>query len=315
MKLIYAHTSEETWRPPRPSIDRATLEAAVEAAAELGLPTVVHVRSWQDVRDSAEAGATAVTHLPDDPIPGDLAALMAARGTYLIPTLAVADPVLWTRPEALDSPLLRAVTSPAIVDSYRYDERNQRLVEGLGSVQPVRFRAVRELAEAGVPVLSGSDAGNLAVILGWSLHRELALLVEAGLSPWQALASSTTTAGELLGRAWGLSTGDEGSVVVLDASPIDDIANTERIWGVVHHGTLVDRELLAQRMFGALWTRETITALLPSLPALVTSLPRRFLLAGGLILVAIALAALFAGRTVLRMLGRRRAGRLAVRAS
>lgn len=69
-------------------------------------------------------------------------------------------------------------------------------------------------------------------------------MVEAGLTPWQALAAATTAAGDLLGRGWGLAAGDQGSVLVLDASPLEDIANTRRIHAVVHHGKRVDREPL-----------------------------------------------------------------------
>ncbi|MDX1384660.1 MAG: amidohydrolase, partial [Thermoanaerobaculia bacterium] len=73
------------------------------------------------------------------------------------------------------------------------------------------------------------------------------LLVEAGLTPWQALAAATTDAGAFLGRSWGLAVGDEGSVVLLEASPIADIRNTERIHAVVHHGVVIDREALLDR--------------------------------------------------------------------
>ena len=104
--------------------------------------------------------------------------------------------------------------------------------------------AVRQLAEARVPILSGTDAGNWGRFFGYSVHRELALLVEAGLTPWQALEASTTLAGRFLGRPYGLDVGDEGSVVVLEASPIEEITHTEKIHLVVHHGKVVNREEL-----------------------------------------------------------------------
>ncbi len=104
--------------------------------------------------------------------------------------------------------------------------------------------AVRQLAEAEVPILTGTDAGNWGRFFGYSVHRELALLVEAGLTPWEALEASTTAAGQFLGRSYGLGVGDEGSVVVLDASPIEEITHTEQIGLVVHHGKLVNREEL-----------------------------------------------------------------------
>lgn len=77
-----------------------------------------------------------------------------------------------------------------------------------------------------------------------SLHRELIIMVEAGLSPWQALASATTEAGAFLGRDFGVNAGDDANLVVLDASPIADIRNTQAIAMVIHHGAIVDREAL-----------------------------------------------------------------------
>ena len=93
-------------------------------------------------------------------------------------------------------------------------------------------------------MVTGTDAGNPAVFQGYSVHRELRLLVEAGLSPWDAVAATTIHAGRLLGRRWGMDVGDEGTLVVLDASPLDDIRNTERVNTVILRGTVVDRDAL-----------------------------------------------------------------------
>jgi imidazolonepropionase-like amidohydrolase len=104
--------------------------------------------------------------------------------------------------------------------------------------------AVKTLAAAGVPMVTGTDAGNPAVFLGYSVHRELRLLVQAGLTPWDALAASTINAGRLLDKKWGMAPGDEGTLVVLDASPIEDIRNSERIHAVILRGAIVDRNAL-----------------------------------------------------------------------
>jgi hypothetical protein len=89
-------------------------------------------------------------------------------------------------------------------------------------------------------MFAGTDTVEHGTIPGWSMHRELALLVEYGLPPWEALAAATINAGDFMGHDWGIEPGAEGSVVVLDASPIDEIWNTAKIHAVVHHGLLVD---------------------------------------------------------------------------
>jgi imidazolonepropionase-like amidohydrolase len=93
-------------------------------------------------------------------------------------------------------------------------------------------------------MITGTDAGNPGVFQGYSGHRELRLLVEAGLSAWDALAATTINAGRLLDRKWGMDVGDEGTLVILDASPLDDIRNTEKIHAVILRGASVDREAL-----------------------------------------------------------------------
>ncbi len=257
VKLVYEHLTPEeeakTWRKPRPSIDRPTLAAAIATARHLGLRTVVHIRSWEDVRDAAEAGATAVTHLPADrPAPPEVVAALVEHGTTLLPTLTTGDTDLVTRPGLLDAPLLTAVAGADLLDAYRalaaHPEKTERTVAGFEQARRIHRESLARLVAAGVPVLAGTDAGNPWTFQGFSLHRELELLVDEGLDPWAALAAATTAAGDFLGQGWGLDPGDDGSLLVLAASPLEDIANTRRIRRVIHHGRVVDRDdLLAHQ--------------------------------------------------------------------
>jgi len=77
-------------------------------------------------------------------------------------------------------------------------------------------------------------------IQGYSVHRELIKFVRSGMSTWQALAASTTNAGKFLGKNYGVNPGDEANLVILRESPIDDIANTQKIDFVIHHGSIVE---------------------------------------------------------------------------
>ncbi len=246
VKIVYDHqVLSGGFR--RPTIDQPTLAAAIAEARRHDLATIIHVGTWDDVRDAVEAGATAVTHTPiPEPVPDDVVALMASAGTVHIPTLVVQTAL--TRIAAdltqLDDPLLVAVTSQTLRDSYRQMSTEPgspigRFLEWQRSGLATSFQSVRRLARAGVPMLTGTDAGNLGTFHGYSVHQEMALLVEAGLSPWEALAASTTNVGTFLHRRVGVRTGDEASLVVLDASPIDDIAHTTRIQMVIHRGAVV----------------------------------------------------------------------------
>ncbi len=241
VKVVYDHQSYG--RRSLPSINRATLDAVVAAAREHGLKTIVHVGNWQDVRDAVEAGAAAVTHTPTPAeIPAGLPALMVAKGTYHIPTLAVQGD--WARylddPALLDSPLLAKAVSKALVDGYRKaPDSASRMSAWLAWLRlnaPANLKSVGELHRAGVPMLTGTDGGNPAIFQGYSVHRELVLLVQAGLSTWDALAATTVNAGRFLGRKWGMTEGSEATFLVLDRSPVEKVQNTESIHAVVNRG-------------------------------------------------------------------------------
>lgn len=103
-----------------------------------------------------------------------------------------------------------------------------------------RVDFVGELGRAGVPVLTGTDAGDLPfVVPGFSMHEELAFLVRAGFSPMRALQAATIEPARMLGLAdstGSVEPGKAADLVVLDADPLTDIGNTTRIHTVVARG-------------------------------------------------------------------------------
>jgi imidazolonepropionase-like amidohydrolase len=113
------------------------------------------------------------------------------------------------------------------------------------------FRKSKELVgamqQAGVPILAGTDEMNPYCFPGFSLHDELALLVDAGLSPREALRAATINPARFLGREKDLGNvqvGKLADLVLLDANPWDDIKNTAKIRAVVANGRLLDRAAL-----------------------------------------------------------------------
>jgi imidazolonepropionase-like amidohydrolase len=246
VKVVYDHRAYAG--RSMPTIDRATLEAVVAAAQANGLKTVVHVGTWEDVRHAVLAGAAVVTHTPEGPPPTDIPALMRERGTLHIPTLAVQGDYsrLVDDPSLLDSPLLLSMIGAKAVALFKGPPAGpmEAWLKLQRTLRETDGAAVRTLAAAGVLMVTGTDGGNPGVFQGYSVHRELRLLREAGLSPWDVLATTTINAGRLLGRKWGTDIGDEGTLILLDASPLADIRNTERIHAVILRGAMVDRDAL-----------------------------------------------------------------------
>jgi imidazolonepropionase-like amidohydrolase len=106
------------------------------------------------------------------------------------------------------------------------------------------LKMVGEMNRAGVPILAGTDtAAGVRVYPGFSLHEELELLVQAGLTPMEALQAATRNAGKYLGIAdtGTIEKGKRADLVLLDANPLQDIKNTRKIQSVVLAGRYFSR--------------------------------------------------------------------------
>jgi imidazolonepropionase-like amidohydrolase len=107
------------------------------------------------------------------------------------------------------------------------------------------LEVVGAMHRRGVRLLAGTDSPSPYCVPGFSLHDELALLFEAGLTPLEALQTATRNPAQFLGRDKDLGTVEVGKVadlVLLEADPLDDITNTRKVAAVVLGGQLIDRK-------------------------------------------------------------------------
>jgi imidazolonepropionase-like amidohydrolase len=131
--------------------------------------------------------------------------------------------------------------------SLRIANRNEGNYANAKKVFQKELEIVGAMRKAGVPLLAGTDTGNPFCFPGFSLHEELALLVIAGLTPVDALRSATLNPAKFLGLDKTMGTIEQGKVadlVLLDANPLEDVQNTQRIDAVISHGRLFDRKAL-----------------------------------------------------------------------
>ena len=111
----------------------------------------------------------------------------------------------------------------------------------------VRNRLVKAIADSGGKILAGSDTPEWLHAYGWGLHRELQALVQAGLTPYQALEAATRNPAEFLNQAaeWGtLEVGKRADFVLVSGNPLENIANTQHIEAVGFGGRLLTRSEL-----------------------------------------------------------------------
>ena len=248
------------------SLDLATARALIEAAHLRGKLAVVHVSNERDARAALEAGADGLVHLflgatPDRQAVDGLARLARTRGAFVIPTFAVLESMAGVRGDDLlaDARLAALVDregAATLKARYGAQARPQALAA------PKAVTAA--LRKAGVPILAGTDAGNAGTLYGISMHRELAALVEAGLSPAEALAAATSApaAAFRLGRRGCIARGCKADLLLVEGNPAADVRAARHIVEVWKDGQSANplrdarRQRVAQESGGA--TRQAL---------------------------------------------------------
>jgi imidazolonepropionase-like amidohydrolase len=247
-------------------LTREVFLAVLEAAEEHGLDVAGHVPLEIGSLEASDLGMRSIEHMRaeiggfcEEVGPTDCEELFSAfrrNGTWQTPTLHVR----WNRAH-LDRPALWDDPDLAYAPGYLSAEWEGTRLGRIGteSFDEVRERyaSERELAgaihRARVPILAGSDAGEIYSLAGFSIHDELELLVQAGVSPREALRAATLGPAEYLGATDSLGTIAEGKLadlVLLDEDPLQDIRNTRRIRAVVREGRLYDRAELDRLLAG-----------------------------------------------------------------
>jgi imidazolonepropionase-like amidohydrolase len=257
--------------------------AAAAEAKKLGMAFAGHVPDQVRAVDASNAGQKSIEHLtgvfeacstvedelmtkPRGPGRGrflstydperarTLIALFVRNKTWQVPTLyweqgewliektnLGADPLLGYAPTAW-----RERTWPMFTREISKSWSTDPIAEREAFFQ-AELKMIGEMNRAGVPILAGTDtAAGVRVYPGFSLHQELSLLVKAGLSPMQALQSATSNAAKFLELADSgtIELGKRADLVLLDADPLTNIANTHKISAVVLNGRYLNRSEL-----------------------------------------------------------------------
>lgn len=231
-----------TYEMTVPTHDEATVAALIDAAHDAGLRALVHVATRDHARRVAALGADGLVHAPHDGPPApDLGAILADAGLFVVPTLTVIRGIATGAEGAaqLADPRLADHIDPAARSSletaYPGRESARALFAHAAAV-------VRQLRDAGAPILAGTDAPNPGTAHGLSLHRELELLVEAGLSPLEALAAATAAPAEAVGLddRGRIAPGLRADLVLVDGDPTTTVTDTRNLVAVWRNGAALD---------------------------------------------------------------------------
>ena len=211
----------------------------MEVARKEHIPVAVHLPQGVSSAEASDAGAASLEHVETvnesalwrkgataktveqaldenlGPAGQQLFERFAKNGTWFVPTLVAYERgfVLWSNDPAALGPRL--------------------------DVHRKQMQLVAMMHKAGVPIMAGTDFSDWALVPGIDLHNELALLVECGFTPVEALQTATLNPAKFLGKTdtYGtIQVGRVADLVLLDANPLEDISHTRKIHAVVLGG-------------------------------------------------------------------------------
>ncbi|ATN36868.1 hypothetical protein ACO34A_24130 (plasmid) [Rhizobium sp. ACO-34A] len=224
--------------------------AAIDEAHKAGLPVYVHIHYLDDAKDVLRAGADVLAHgVRDKPIDDEFVSLMKANGAWYIPTLSVDDAffLFAEQPQVLNDPFVSKALHPDLLAQFSANEWRSKQINSSALPFWKRALAINQqntkaaLGQA-LNVGFGTDSGAMPLrVPGFAEHRELELLVDAGITPSQALMLATSKAAETLGLTdrGMIAPGKKADLVLLDGNPLEDIRVTRKIRTVWKSGAIV----------------------------------------------------------------------------
>ncbi len=263
-------------------------DAVAATANEVGLPFGGHVPDAVGLRHALASGQVSIDHLdnhiealvPDDQLPTGGAGLFGvgdlldrvdmdllpqlvedtrAAGAWAVPTMVLWETVFFgdrsaaelraARPEVRYMPPETVEQWERVVDervAAAEPEANRRVAE-------LRRQVLRALHEGGVPIVMGTDSPQIFSVPGFSLHHEMALWVEVGMTPYEVLEAGTRRVAEYFDALDDFGTieiGRRADLLLLTANPIDDVANVARRGGVMVNGDWWSEERIQERLAG-----------------------------------------------------------------
>ena len=252
-------------------LDNASYDAIIETAGEVGMDVIGHVPMSLSVEYVVDAGQKLIAHSEElakhaggsySPERIDFfARRMSDRGVWMSPTLTTTRAILETldapgspfaRPEAayFRHPLEAGVWSFIVENLYRPipSTARQTLRDAFNGFQVPLTRAFHQ---KGGKLLAGSDTIIPGLVPGFGLHRELAELVNAGLTPYEALRTATTRPFEYLGEAdmaGTIALGKHSDLILVDENPLVNVAGASKVSGVLVRGRWLRADEIRARM-------------------------------------------------------------------
>jgi imidazolonepropionase-like amidohydrolase len=244
--------------PPNLTVEAsaAAVTAAGDEARKHNLPLIVHATGLAEAKAALRAGATLLVHsVWDQPLDQEFLDLAKRNGTILIPTLTVSRgyvrqlrSAVEHTPVAIDDPngcidkstiarIAETPTAPTNATAESLTRRDDRTTKA----EQIAAQNLKALVAAGIPIATGTDAGNPLTLHGPAIYAEMEAMQKDGMTPMQIIVSSTAIAARAMRRETEFGTvekGKDADLVIVAADPSADITNMRKIRYVVRGGVV-----------------------------------------------------------------------------
>jgi imidazolonepropionase-like amidohydrolase len=255
---IYYDTQCCAFVDPLPKLETSIMERIIETAHERNLKVMAHAYDNRYHIDTLRAGVDILAHSAvTAPVDDEYLELATKANALYLATLSVYH-------DAFDEKSLREFISQDFVQKTVPKKTLDTLAEGgpldgfltitkkdyVKKQLPTIRQNLKKVADSGIAIGVGPDTGVMGAFPGLSVHREMELMVQAGLEPAEVLIAATRTAAERLGAS-DLGTIEEGKqadFVLVDGNPLEDITHTRNIRTVIKQGQIIDRERLLSKI-------------------------------------------------------------------
>jgi imidazolonepropionase-like amidohydrolase len=234
-----------------PKIKPAVTDAILDEARKFNIPVTAHIYSLADTRHLVSAGAAGFLHMIQDTEEIDPAFISQLRDLRIVfaPTL-VRQELDWLyaeHPELLNDPDVARSVDADVIAAAKQAAQARHPTPSDRQDYDHAVRNTGKLAASGVPIGLGSDGGSSLDFPGLTTHRELELLVRAGLTPMDVIVAATRTGALALRKTDELGTIEPGRMadfLLVSANPLEDVRNLRKIDRIMLHGEWVDRDHL-----------------------------------------------------------------------
>jgi imidazolonepropionase-like amidohydrolase len=255
-----------------PGLTRDEYDAMARAAREEGIRFAGHVPAEVGLPHALEMGQETIDHVDgyvehlgaegaalDEAKLAEVVRLTKRSGAWVVPTMALWETLLGVTgiEKLLGYPELKYMPAQQVAaweKAHRARQADAQFDRGKAELTAAnRRRILKALHDGGVPLIFGTDAPQQFSVPGFSVHREMALMLQSGLTPYQVLLTATRNAGEYhkdKARFGTVAAGSRADLILVDGDPLKDLSNVARRAGVMVRGRWLAEGEIQKRLAG-----------------------------------------------------------------